>query len=275
MVSVAGLAIIGYFCWWAVHNCKISRVDLQAMIDEEGISFIVPEPCARSNFLKAVREVASANKKRFMIRKIYKHAEEYCFGLVDESISETAKSLDYAHTATMVFNPLTGTLACDFQHAAFDEIKKLFEEYQNTLTSQDVRNMVIGILSTAHVVGVRQRGGIYFVASKFQDLVEKLSNLLSKLPGECELAVAPQVDVESTKKAIYKAFIVGLKEKIATFQTELTSDMRKSTLANRLDEFKQLREEISFYSDALSFQAQDLDASLQELAQSVQAKLEE
>jgi hypothetical protein len=81
--------------------------------------------------------------------------------------------------------------------------------------------------------------------------------------------------VESSKKAIYKAFVRDLKDKIANFENEIAEDSikRSSTMHDRIKEFKALREEISFYSQALSFQAGDLDSSLQKLSQTLQNKL--
>ena len=104
MTGSNGLSVIGYFVWWTVSNQRISREDMQQLIDAAGIKdargkpFRVPEAQYRSSFLKAVREVRGQNKnKGILIQKIRKTADAYLFGLVDEAVNEYSESLQYAH----------------------------------------------------------------------------------------------------------------------------------------------------------------------------------
>jgi hypothetical protein len=135
-----------------------------------------------------------------------------------------------------------------------------------------------------HDVSVRGRGGFYFVApgtkdepTKYEDEIarlEKLVELLDNGSGESYLSIAPQVDAEKSRKAIHKAFITGLRDKITMFKEELENDsLKKRGLKNRIDDFKELRDEIEFYKDALSFQADDLAKDLEKLTKVVTAKL--
>ncbi len=91
------------------------------------------------------------------------------------------------------------------------------------------------------------------------------------------LAVAPQIDTEKSKKAIYKAFVASLKTRMQTFENDLEDDglKQKHALRNRLQEFKAMKDEISFYRDTLEFQVEDLTDALSTLTKKVTQKLME
>jgi len=278
-----GIIVIGYFIWWAVRDVLILREELKALLK----TFKIPHPFAevddpekvvafhRSAFLKAKREVQQEFGQKFLIRKIAKNADAYTFGLVDESISQADKRLNYRHSATMTFLPATGDLLCDFPHRAFEEIQKKYEQYKDYCNSDDVRQILLETIDQYHRVSVRSRGGIYFIPAKFSQQVANIEQFVSALPGECSLAVAPQVDFEESKKAIYKAFVDDLKNKIANYKQELEDNAfsRQSAWAARLDAFKDLRNEIEFYADAMAFRAENLKEEIAELEGRVRAKL--
>lgn len=279
MVDTSGLVIIGYFVWWAIRDVKLSKTNFKALLKQVGLNFEFDQEdtaLRRTSFLKAMRETKAKNRKKFLIRKISKEKDCYVFGLVDESIDKKDRNLDYNHSATMIFNPETGELLTDFSHRAFEEIKALYDEYQDNMNSDDVRDAVIKIMTRFHQVSVRQRGGIYFLPNKHEADVEKLEALVEALPGDCSFSSAPQIDTEKSKTAIYKAFVEGLKNKMATFREELTSQngkTRKSTWETRLEQFKGLKQEIEFYRDAMSFQVEDLSTELDALRGDVQKQL--
>jgi hypothetical protein len=297
MTGINGLSVIGYFIWWSVNNQRIKRDKMQKLIDTAGIKdkkgkpFKVPEAKYRSAFLKAVREIRGQHKnKGILIRKIKKDADEYLFGLVDEKVNKSAKSLQYTHDATMRFIPSTGYLRVNRKHRGFDLVKERYEEYKDYLNSDDVRDIVLTILNQVPTVSVRQRGGIYFVPEKFSDAVDRLETLVGSLPGGGNgdlskvskgsangsyLAIAPQIDTEKSKKAIYKAFVASLKSRMESFENDLEEKgiTQKHALKNRLQEFKDMRAEIAFYRDALEFQVEDLTDSLKALTKKVKQKL--
>lgn len=279
MVATSGLVIIGFFVWWAIRDVKISKTAFKALLQQAGLSFKCDQEdtaLRRTSFLKAVRETKVHNQKKFLIRKIVKEPAKYVFGLVDESIDKAGHNLEYNHSATCTFNPETGELTCDFSHRAFDDIKSLYNEYQEMMNSDDVRDAVIKIISEFKKVNVRQRGGIYFLPNQHEADVEKMEVLVESLPGDCSFSIAPQIDTEKSKKAIYKAFVEGLKYKMATFREELENPAgktRKATWETRLQQFKGLKQEIEFYRDAMSFQVEDLSTELESLRGDVQKQL--
>lgn len=279
MVATSGLVIIGFFIWWAIRDVKISKTAFKGLLKQVGLSFEFDQEdtaLRRTSFLKAVRETKARNRKKFLIRKISKEKDCYVFGLVDESVDKKDRNLDYNHSATMIFNPETGELLTDFSHRAFDEIKSLYEDYKENMNSDDVRDAIIKIISGFKKVSVRARGGIYFLPNKHEADVEKVEKLVDSLPGDCSCSVAPQIDTEKSKTAIYKAFVEGLKNKMATFREELenpTGKTRKSTWETRLEQFKGLKQEIEFYRDAMSFQVEDLSTELDSLRGDVQKQL--
>lgn len=273
--------VIGYFVWWAITNQHILRKDLQELLKRAGIKdargrdFRIPEVSNRIAFLKAVRKVTTQNKHTgIFIRKIKKDRASYVFGLVDEKVDDHAPVLTYSQNSTMHFQPKTGKLRVSKPHRGFDLIKPLYAEYKDHLNSGDIREIIKTIVYQALGVGVRDRGGIYFIPEKFSDIVEKLGTLVASLPVNTDinyLSVAPQIDTEKTKKAIYRAYIAGLKVKINRFEGDLDErEVHKmNSLRLRIDEFRAVREEIEFYKDNLQFQAEDFSVELAKLTERV------
>jgi len=297
MTNSQGLSYIGYFIWWQVSDQRIKQADLQALIEKVGIldadgkPFKVHEVLARSAFLKAVREVRGKYKNRgLLIQKIRKSSDEYVFGLVDEEVNEREQTLDYSHAATMKFHPDSGRLFCNSPHRAFDLVKERYEEYTGYFNSDDVRDIILRIVRSSHAVSVRQRGGFYFVPEAQRDLVDKLEALVGALPGGdamdltkvgsgsangSYLAIAPQVDEDRSKKAIYKAFMSSLHYRMNSFEKDLDEDGLTQThaLRTRLDEFAEMKKEILFYSTAMQFEVEGVTDRLAGLTGKLTDKL--
>jgi hypothetical protein len=280
------LPIIGYFTWWAINGVKITRTELQKRITAAGIDYELPFPKIRSVFLKAVREVQKNQKKYgLLIRKIKKSPEEYTFGLVDERVYEVSRALSYQHQATLRFNTLSGVIKCDGAHRAFEAIKEQFNEFREALDSQDIRDIILELLYASHTVSVRQRGGVYFVPAAYSELLDKIEYLITHLldsatddrtesKAESYIAIAPLIDAEKSKNAIYKAFVDSLKYQMGKFSEALDKGIpRKFAGHKRLAEFNELRKHIEFYRDALQFQVDDLTKELDGLTSQVKREL--
>lgn len=294
-----GPRIIGYFIWWTIVNQHVRRDKLQKLIkdaglkDSRGKEFKLKEPRNRTAFLKAVREVRYQYKdKGILIRKIKKDSASYVFGLVDERLNEQAKKLKYSHSATLHFLQDTGKIRVDRSHRAYSLIKAKYTEYKNYMNSNDIRDIIMDIVSQPPNISVRNRGGIYFIPMQFEYLVEQLETLINSLSGTendasgkltrrtasgSYLAVAPQIDTEQSKKAIYKAFVADLKVKLDESEklVEGLDTYRPTALRNRLDDFKKLSAEIEFYKDTLQFQVEDLSVSLAKLTRKFTRQLNE
>ena len=271
-----GLQILGFFAWWSIHGLRVRKADLAQIMKDLGFTYTLKDTPLRGTFLEAIRIVKAAHAAEgLLIRQIRKDSGEYTFGLVDESIDKANAHLGYSHTATVKFYPVTGVLSCDNTgHALWPLVCAAYRELQEFYSADNMRAILFDVLKDAHLVSVRQNGGIYFIPIQYQGLVDKIEKLLERI-GNSYLSVAPQVDLESTRKSIYKAFISGLRDKIAQYKADLSEDglSQKAALKNRLMEFRDLQKEIEFYSDVLHFQASELSEELVTLTEQVKAKL--
>jgi len=275
MTGLEHLSVIGFFVWWSIREVKLSEKELQAAITAAGIDYTLPERKFRTIFLDAVRYVQGQHsRKGLLIRKISKEKEKYVFGLVDESIDKKTQVLDYSHSATMVFNPLTGDLTSDYPHRAFDLVKAQYEEYKDVYTSDHIRDILLDVLYQQQVVNVRSHGGIYFLPAKYQTLADSLEQFVESL-GDSEFSMAPQIDSEKSKLAIHRALMSSLRDQMDKYQGELDDESvnRPTALKRRIEEFKQIRDTIAFYSEAMAFEAGDLSDRLAALQAAVTDKL--
>lgn len=292
MVKFQNLEIVGWFIWWTIRNVEITRQAFEALLQASGLKYTSKEATNRSSFLKAIARVQSEEKKEgLLLRKIKARGKEYVYGLVDERV-DGSEHLHYQHECNLRFFVETGAMICENpDHRAYQLVLKYFDHYQLIMDSEDVREVIMDMLADTYAIGVRQRGGIYFVPGQFSEVVEKLEALIAGLGSECYLATAPQIDEERTKKSVYKAFVEGLKEKIAEFRTALENNLtdfdqnnkkynavaarKQNALAARLEEYRNMRKEIEFYADAMDFQASTLREELEGLGARLEKRLSE
>lgn len=293
MVTFKNLEILGWFIWWTIRNVQITREDFAALLKQVGLKYELRPAKAHSTYLKAIARVQSEHRKDgLMIRPIKKRGEEYVHGLVDERV-QVGEHLNYTHKANLRFFK-NGTMVCDNpDHEAYKLVLQYFDLYSTTMDADDIREVLFEILGSTYSISVRQRGGIYFIPGEFSSVVEQLEQVIAGLGGDCYMAMAPQIDEEKTKKAVYKAFVEGLKERIAEFRKQLEANLtdtniskdhvrynsvtsRKQTaLTARLSEYREMRKEIDFYADAMDFQAGALRTELEDLGTRLERKLSE
>lgn len=273
-----GLSVIGYFVWWSIRDLLVNKTIFNDLLSSNGLPpYSKKEDTVaanRSAFLKSVREVKISSSE-FLIRKISKTAEKYTFGLVDESVNREGEQLGYQHSATMTYYPETGSLSCNAAHRAFDAVMEKYKKYQGSYNSDDIRDYLLEALKLHHRISVRSRGGIYFLPESSNKFIDSVEKLLEELPGDCELSIAPQIDMEQSKKSVYKAFVSELRGKISSFKEELANDSlkRKSAWTKRLEDFKELKKEVEFYQESLQFQVSDITKDLEDLSGDVRKKL--
>lgn len=277
MANTKGVQVIGFFCWWNIRNVKIKKEAVQALLAKYKIDYEIEHAPVRCLFSKAIDMVKVKHQyKGLLVRKINKTPDEYLYGLVDESIDPEAEVLEYHHSATMSFCPATGELTVDRPHKAFDLIVTAFHEYDTYFDSTDIRDIILDVVKKTYSINVRDRGGVYFIPSKFEKEVEALEKFVKGIGSECYFAAVPQIDLDKTKKSLHKAFSEELHEKVAKFQEELGKDtLKPETLERRLGEYKELKAELEFYGDALAFQSQDIMKELDGLRATVTKRLSE
>ena len=274
-IKTKGMTVIGSFCWWNIRNVKIEKAKVAALVEKFKIDCTLETMPVRCLFSRAIEEVKVKNQyKGLLVRKINKSPDEYLFGLVDEDIDPRAETLEYHHSATMSFCPQTGDLTVDKPHRAFEVIVKALQDFDTYYNSEDIRNIILDAIKKVYSTSVRDRGGVYFIPAKFDAEVEALEKFVKAVGPECYFAAVPQIDLDKTKRSIYKAFSEELHEKVLKYKTELGSEtIRASTWEQRLEEYKELKAELEFYGDAFSMQSQDLAKEIDGLRTAVEKKL--
>ena len=273
----SGIVVLGYFIWWSIQGVKILRAKLDELVQKSGLDISTPPTLPRTAFLEAVRAVKSrAHSNKVLIRNLKKSKDEHIFGLVDEQVDDQHLKLGYSHRANLRFDQHTGEISVNTPHRAFDLILEKYNENQLFVNSYELRRWLMKILLKLSMISVREKGGVYFVDVKHEENLLKLITFLSEFEG-CELVIIPQVDDEKTKKAIMKAFVADLKHKVEIFREQIADEKFTSQKGweRKLKQFKELREEVSFYAERLEFNGKDLEADLKDLERKVRAKLTE
>jgi len=262
-----GLEIMGYFVWWSMEGINFSREEFEKLIEQSPLDISPPKLCHRTAFLEAVRWVkAKSHTHHLLIRTVSKDKEAHYFALVDEKIDIENKQAGYTHEATLRFDQETFAVTCNQLHRAHETVKQRFQENVDNLNSYELRRWVQKILDRCRNISVRDKGGLYYVDLKYTDVLLGLEQIFDSVPG-ADFFIVEQIDSERSKKSIWKAFVEDLNSKITKFREALQEGKYSSNKGweNAIAQFKELKEEVGFYADRLSFTGSDLNKNIEEL----------
>lgn len=175
-----------------------------------------------------------------------------------------------------------------------------WQYYREVYVSTDLSRMVQRILDAMHPADLRKDGRVYFVPSLYRDALQKLKDLIEVLlpaaPGQentSSLNAIPVIDRPSTRKQLgtiaYKSTLAELKTLQAdlerfvlqaqtpkkekdneTVKTDAEGEIvykkvKPSTIVERVEMYKNMRNKITLYTEKLGMQQEELVAELDRL----------
>jgi hypothetical protein len=83
-------------------------------------------------------------------------------------------------------------------------IKERFDQYYRYMDSQKIRAMVRAYLKKLNAIEIK--GGVYFVHSNRDEELGRLSQLVSRLGGGCQMSQIPMADLQAGREMVVAAF---------------------------------------------------------------------
>jgi len=270
---------IGSLVWWSVSETTITREDLKALFEAQGIpeNFLI-DTRARSAFKKALKEA----EKDKLVRKIDDSPERIVYGIVTETADKKALDLDYSTEGVVIYDKQTRTLSFKVPPAREAEIKEAFKKYLFGYTSREVREIIRKyIMDGCGGFLAREGGGVYFIPDeRKQDLLKIERAIASMNGGASHVFIMGIPDAEREKANALRLWIEEVNRQLKDMERDvkkLTSSgtAKAATLHSRLEAFKALRAKAQMYASALGFEKDSIEDKVKALEGTVLVALTE
>jgi hypothetical protein len=306
--SSTRLPIIGFTLFWRLGGVRVSYEDLELALSSRGLQSHMPiRPTPRkalrrtleawisqrtketNNHYSSINELEDAEEsdqiQRTLIRVINKSGDDHMvFALVAEEVDFEALGLTYATDLRIKLHKSTGQIVCttaDKGHInalneslqLANELQPFWEEFRNIYLAEDLSRMVCSIVNEMKAVGLRRKGGVYFVPADQKDKLNALRTLITSLPTNgneapylCALGI---IDESEAKRQLAKAVHTGIKDEVNSLAKDLQrfteappGTVKLETVTERLLAYKELRNKVSIYADLLEMQSTDINRAL-------------
>lgn len=273
--------ILGFVVWWSISGFRVPHGEfvrhLQALdIDTK---LYGKKATDKAVLTQAVKEEIKGSRRTKYHKKIKDDDKTTTFGIQVETIDTENTNVE-ASTETKIIMEKGGQKSgaqIKIEGPGRDAILKRVSEFNGTYTGDQFRLMIRKFIElTCQGVGIRDRGGVYFVPVTNETELRKIEQLAKFLP-DCATEIVPVTDLKEAKRTMYKAFVLDFNNEIAAFSKELDSmqagTVGKRLLANRIEEFKALRAKAEMYGDLFQTLTGELIDKVNGLEKRVKAKL--
>lgn len=165
------------------------------------------------------------------------------------------------------------------------EIRALFTKYNATLLSSEITEALRRVLAGVRAIPLKDGGGIWFVPVSQQETVARLEALAAKVSGLSVTAI-DMTDKVKHRTVVRESATDALKTDLDNAAKSLatlleakdekgeTRDVRSSTLARRIAEYRRLREKATCYRELVEMDVAVVDKQLAELEAKVKTALD-
>lgn len=272
-----GGAHLGDIVFWALSDATITRTDLESKWKQTGLpTALLPEPVTlERSFKLAVREAQVGLGER-LIRPLIDDEAHVVFAVVHEA--KHADMLVYTQEAKIELDLLHGVVNSDHPaHELVVAVKARFAVLRDTHSPDDIRRTITRTLQHLSAVLLRDSGAIWYVPAPNAAALRHLQACIEGI-GHSKLYLLPVHDTADGSRTLGDAATKSIETELEELKKEVASFVaqppeRTSTLVRRFDAFDGLRARAELYRSVLSVQVNDLDASLNQLAASIETLL--
>lgn len=220
-------------------------------------------------------------------------AEHLVFGIVSENVDFTKLGLSYGTQLRILLHKKTGEILCTTDAAGVisaqnessqvtRELIPYYKEFRRLFFTEDLSKMVHAIVTGMNAVSLRKEGGIYFVPHAERQQIDLAKQLIASLPTTAQhqpyLVALPVHNTDVAKADVALAIHHGFLDELRNMESDLDrfaqaepGTVRPDTIANRLLQYKFVKEKVGMYATLLSMQQDTILKGLEALAQKAQA----
>ena len=275
-MAEAGGEPLGSLLWWSLNGNRIEHDQLLNLASQFGLPerHLPKEIKPTQAFRRGWRHASTKLVDGQMLRPIAETTDEVVVGLVQESVDEKTRELEYGLLNRITFDKHAAAITSEREGIVTESIRTLFRHHL-AHTSKDIRSMLTSFLSEAGV-SLRESGGVYYVPANYQDTLEALCSVVEGA-GNNSTFQLPIVDTPAGRSALRTVAQRNLDDEVRQLQEELErfddDKVRSSTLERKLEAFGDLRSRVDLFARVLSFKADDLRSKIGVTQAALRARL--
>ncbi len=264
----------GLITWWRLSG----DVDYAELTDAWGrahIGFETRLPNLPSPSVALARTVGTLKGRHRLVRP-YKRG----FALVKEDEVEEGgePTLDYDVLALIDVDQVGRLRVSGCAKEAADlllsQLQATFDAAQNTLTSADISSWLTTMVVAFDAVGLRDRGGIYFIPQPFADLYSRFCLMLESVSNH-QVHRVPAMHSDDAVRAILDAVRAEVDGEVANMERDLDDAQKPGAraLKTRLARAEALDGKLARYEELLGVSLEGVRASVETLRANMTAAI--
>lgn len=286
-MAATGAEHIGDGVFWSINDVGVEPSTLRELFTENNLpTDVIPkDPKPEAGFRRAIYRAqtrqshrnltAGKEDEQFLLRKIDEDSETIAWGVIEERKTQGAPTVNSLITATLdhhtvdrlTFDKQSGRIHSETNHDLSRIVSVLFEEEVGKFNSHDILEVLRSMMDRFMAVPIRPSGGIYFVPDKYAEDLANLRKVISQISQGSFIGVINLFGTPDSQEALTRSALEDLESSLNRLQDELnnfasTDTTRRSTIDDRAERLRDLRERVEMYSSILGFAKSGLEQGL-------------
>jgi hypothetical protein len=266
-----GTKLLGEVISWTCPALSVKFPSLlealrSAELDESVARALQP----RHAFSRACRKLSDSR----IIRQVGEDEHHLTFQFTAES--RQGDKFEYTLETLLRLDKQTGVVNCHLPGLAQLAQERLDHALENR-SGADITRVIQRLFDRqADLFPIRDAGGVYFVAERFGEFVDRVQKFVSTVGGRLARFPVP-AGTPQGDRSVQVAVAEGLSAVIAEHRAAVTSfgeDTRESTIRRAAERVRGTRFKLEAYADLLLEERGRLERELAEAAQALRAKVE-
>lgn len=253
-------------------NVRVSFVDLEAILNANGFEKVFRLRRPREAFIRAVRDVENRDQ---VVRKVRPEKSDVLYQFTD--IRRESDHLEFDRQGIVTFDKGAEKVESDNAILA-EKINGLYADKKETAETDDVRRVIYRILDRfTGYVGIRDRGGVYFVPVKDREVIDRLEKVFKALRGKAQVADLLRYTVPNLvreRAQVFDAFTSEVDTHINALDAEISEIDSARAIRNRIEDVAVLYQKAENYEALLSVSAESIRNRLNELKEKLGDRLD-
>jgi len=257
--------MIGTIVFWELTG-GVKREELHKILKAKNQEHWLPNPVSdRKAFMRALKRL----EKDKILVKVKDDPEELVYAIATANVDEHNKDVDFSLDDVITLEKATGNVYLKLQNADPNEIQEAIKYFEDTLTADDIRAMIMRALADCKAILLRKRGGVYLVPPDKRDLLMVLKDVVSEIGSELYTLdlVQNTNTMKDTKKLVYDEIFEEIERELKAIEIMAFKKVRSDTIVKAIKRYKNLMTKAKAYEHILKDKLAEVEEKITRLEQ--------
>lgn len=298
------VSFLGRLLWFSIPELKVSLDELQSLFQKNLIDEkYLPNPISPRDAFRRATKMAELKRVNLdqecyfnlLVRPVAEDSEKITRHIVREIVDSKNVRLSYQPIVTLIhtmdknnidsFDYQTHDVLHPAEQEALNKALAGYVECKEKYNAQNIRTLIMAILSTCSPVAVRPSGGVYFSPESYSFDIQNLQNLVLDLGQYCldsndktDFRTVPVIDVGDQRDMINKSLQEEIKNDSFSLINEISEILKsgrkvyQNTAIGYIDKVHDLKAKVKEYEALLETEVCNVQSNM-ELALEAAKKL--